>query len=150
MTNQEPAYAWIFGNSSVRVGTQGLFCPYLKTFVSPFLPTRLTAPRSPRMTAHKKWAKSGSQAKSTGPLLQKHSLKLSQEVCADWLVCIFWHLIGSDNLSFFFSNWTDCLFLKWKSYQKLSKWIFNWTVLTSKNWMITLTLRNNSIKIINK
>ena len=26
----EPASAWIFGNSSVRVGTQGLFCPYLK------------------------------------------------------------------------------------------------------------------------
>ena len=47
--NQEPASAWIFGNSSVRVGTQGLFCPYLKTFVPPFLPTRLTAPGSPRM-----------------------------------------------------------------------------------------------------
>ena len=41
--------AWIFGNSSVRVGTQGLFRPYLKTFVPPFLPTRLTATRSPRM-----------------------------------------------------------------------------------------------------
>ena len=36
MPNQEPASAWIFGNSSVRVGTQGLFCPYLKTFVPPF------------------------------------------------------------------------------------------------------------------
>ena len=47
--NQAPASAWIFGNSSVRVGTQGLFCPYLKTFVPPFLPTRLTAPGSPRM-----------------------------------------------------------------------------------------------------
>ena len=35
--------------SSVRVGTQGLFCPYLKTFVPPFLPTRLTAPGSARM-----------------------------------------------------------------------------------------------------
>ena len=46
--------------------------------------------------------KSGSQAKPTGPLLKRHSLKLSQEVCADWLVCILWHLIGSDNLSFFF------------------------------------------------
>ena len=33
----------------MRVGTQGLFCPYLKTFVPPFLPTRLTAPESPRM-----------------------------------------------------------------------------------------------------
>ena len=47
--NQEPASAWIFRNSSVRVGTQGLFRPYLKTFVLPFLPTRLTAPGSPRM-----------------------------------------------------------------------------------------------------
>ena len=33
----------------MRVGTQGLFRPYLKTFVAPFLPTRLTAPGSPRM-----------------------------------------------------------------------------------------------------
>ena len=47
--NQEAASAWIFGNSSVRVGAQGLFCPYFQTFVSPFLPTRLTAPGSPRM-----------------------------------------------------------------------------------------------------
>ena len=45
--NQEPASAWIFGNGSVRVGTQGLFRAYLKTFVAPFLPTRLTAPGSP-------------------------------------------------------------------------------------------------------
>ena len=38
-----------FGNSSVRVDTQGLFRPYLKTSVPPFLPTRLTAPGiSPR------------------------------------------------------------------------------------------------------
>ena len=29
--------------------TQGLFRPYLKAFVPPFLPTRLTAPGSPRM-----------------------------------------------------------------------------------------------------
>ena len=35
--------------SSVRVGTQGLFHPYLKTFVPPFLRTGLTAPGSPRM-----------------------------------------------------------------------------------------------------
>ena len=33
----------------MRVGTQGLFRPYLKAFVPPFLPTRLTAPGSPRM-----------------------------------------------------------------------------------------------------
>ena len=49
MPNQEPAPAWSFGNSSVRVGTQGLFRPYLKTLVTSFLPTRLTAPGSPRM-----------------------------------------------------------------------------------------------------
>ena len=36
MPNQEPASVWMFGNSSVRVGTQGLFRPYLKTFVPPF------------------------------------------------------------------------------------------------------------------
>ena len=48
MPNKEPASA-IFGNSSVRVGTQGLFRPYLKTFVAPFLPTGLIAPGSPRM-----------------------------------------------------------------------------------------------------
>ena len=39
---------------------------------------------------------------------------LSHEICADWLVCIayciFWHLTGSDQLSFFFLNWTVCLF----------------------------------------
>ena len=35
--------------NSMTVGTQGLFRPYLKTFVPPFLLTRLTAPGSPRM-----------------------------------------------------------------------------------------------------
>ena len=34
---------------SVRVGTEGLFPLCLKTFVAPFPPARLTAPRSPRM-----------------------------------------------------------------------------------------------------
>ena len=47
--NQEPASVWIFGNGPVRVGTQGVFRPYLKIFVAPFLPARLTAPGSPRM-----------------------------------------------------------------------------------------------------
>ena len=37
----------------MRVGTQGPFRPYLKTFVAPFLPTRLTAPGSPRMGVFK-------------------------------------------------------------------------------------------------
>ena len=36
-------------NGLVRVGTQGLFRPCLKTFVAPFSWTRLTAPGSPRM-----------------------------------------------------------------------------------------------------
>ena len=49
MPNQEPASGWIFGNGLVRVGTLGLFRPYLKTFVPPFLPTRLATPGSPRM-----------------------------------------------------------------------------------------------------
>ena len=40
---------FFFGNVAVRVGTQGLFRPCLKTFVAPFLPARLTAPGSPRM-----------------------------------------------------------------------------------------------------
>ena len=35
------------------VGTQGLFRPYLKTYVAPFLPTRLTAPDSRRMLLDK-------------------------------------------------------------------------------------------------
>ena len=52
--NQEPVSAWIFGNSSVRVGTHGLFRPYVKTFVPPFLPSRLTAPGSPRMGCNRK------------------------------------------------------------------------------------------------
>ena len=47
--NQEPEFAWPFGNGPVRVGTQGLFRPCLKTFVAPFLPVRLTAPGSPSM-----------------------------------------------------------------------------------------------------
>ena len=36
MPNQEPVSAWIFENSSGRFGTQGLFHPYLKTFVPLF------------------------------------------------------------------------------------------------------------------
>ena len=39
----------------MRVGTQGLFRLYLKTFVAPFLPARLTAPGSPRMGPDKKF-----------------------------------------------------------------------------------------------
>ena len=50
--NQVQVSASIFGNSSVRVGTQGLFRLYLKTFVPPFLPTRLTALGSPRMAKY--------------------------------------------------------------------------------------------------
>ena len=47
--NQDPAFAWSFGNGLVRVGIQRLFRLCLKTFVAPFLPTRMTAPWSPRM-----------------------------------------------------------------------------------------------------
>ena len=38
----------------VRVGTQGLFRLCLKTFVAPFLPARLTAPGSLRMSVGKR------------------------------------------------------------------------------------------------
>ena len=55
--NQEPAFAWPFGNGLVRVSTQGLFHPRLKTFVAPFLPAPLTALGSPRM--HLTWLCSG-------------------------------------------------------------------------------------------
>ena len=34
--NQEPAFAWPFGNALVRVGTQGLFRPCLKLSSRPF------------------------------------------------------------------------------------------------------------------
>ena len=80
MPNQEPASAWIFGNSSVRVGIQGLFRPYLKTFVLSSLTTRLTAPGSPRM------AYSWNRDKVYSELF-KLSLSLS-----------FTHLIGSNCL----------------------------------------------------
>ena len=50
--NQEPAFAWPFGNGPMRVGTQGLFRPCLKTFVAPFLPAWLTAPGLQRMQFH--------------------------------------------------------------------------------------------------
>ena len=46
-----------FWKSPVRVGTQGLFLPYLKTFVPFFLPTRLTAPGSPRMGLFRRYMK---------------------------------------------------------------------------------------------
>ena len=59
MPNQELASAWIFGNSSVRVGTQGLFCPYLKTFVPPY--PRVTAPGCPRMSLLLLWVSHNKQ-----------------------------------------------------------------------------------------
>ena len=51
MPNQEPAFAWPFGNGLFRFSTQALFCPCLKTFIAPFLPAWLTAPGSLRMVA---------------------------------------------------------------------------------------------------
>ena len=92
MPNQEPASAWIFGNSSVRVGTQGLFRPYLKTFVPPFLPTRLTAPGSPRMRSSKDRASSRTWPASRQIYwnkrrhLQKNRVQLSQ----DWFGTPTW------------------------------------------------------------
>ena len=49
MPNKEPALSFLFGNGLLRVGTKGLFRPCLKTFLVPFLSTRLTAASSPRM-----------------------------------------------------------------------------------------------------
>ena len=49
MPNKEPAFSFPFGNGLLRVGTKGLFRPCLKTFLVPFLSTRLTAAGSPRM-----------------------------------------------------------------------------------------------------
>ena len=47
--SQEPAFGGLFGNGLVRVGTQGLFHPCLKTFVAAFLSTQLTVLGSLRM-----------------------------------------------------------------------------------------------------
>ena len=41
--NKDAAFASPFGNGPMRVGTQGLFRPCLKTFVAPFLLARLSA-----------------------------------------------------------------------------------------------------------
>ena len=84
MPNQEPASAWIFGNSSVRVGTQRLFRPYLNFFVLPFLPTRLTAPVSPGWPIRQDSVENREKVYSK---LFKLSLSLS-----------FTHLIGSNCL----------------------------------------------------
>ena len=55
--NQEPAFAWLFGNGLVTVHTQGLFRLGLRIFVAPFLSTRLTAPGSPRISRlEQSWA----------------------------------------------------------------------------------------------
>ena len=41
--NQEPAFAKPFGNGVVRLGSQGLFPQFLKTFVASF-PSRTSCP----------------------------------------------------------------------------------------------------------
>ena len=38
LPNQEPVFAKPIGNGPVRLGTQGFFRPFLKTFVAPFRP----------------------------------------------------------------------------------------------------------------
>ena len=63
LPNQEPALVEPFGNGLVRVGSQGLFSPYLWTygasFLYPiyFLSPQLTAPGSPRMELVLSWHK---------------------------------------------------------------------------------------------
>ena len=64
MANQEPAFAWPFGNGPVRVGTRGLFRLCLRTFVAPFPPARLTAPGSPRMD--RSWFKEANDSNCPG------------------------------------------------------------------------------------
>ena len=44
LPNQEPAFAKPFGNGPVRLGTQGFFRPFLKTFVAPFRPPPTDCP----------------------------------------------------------------------------------------------------------
>ena len=87
--NQEPASAWIFGHSSVRVGIQGLFCPYLKTFAPPFLPTRLTAPGSSRMRSDGKGRESETRALRSFPSSLSRTSRLSC-VLASSPIPIYW------------------------------------------------------------
>ena len=58
----------------ILILTQGLFRPFLKTFVAPFNPARLTAPGSPRMRLIYKDIKTISLDK------QDHDLLVSSEV----------------------------------------------------------------------
>ena len=44
LPNQEPVFAKPFGNGPVRLGTQGFFRPFLKTFVAPFRPPPTDCP----------------------------------------------------------------------------------------------------------
>ena len=44
LPNQEPLFAKPFGNGPVRLGTQGFFRPFLKTFVAPFRPPPTDCP----------------------------------------------------------------------------------------------------------
>ena len=44
LPNQEPIFAKPFGNGPVRLGTQGFFRPFLKTFVAPFRPPPTDCP----------------------------------------------------------------------------------------------------------
>ena len=54
----------------MRVGTQGLFHPCLKTFVAPFLPARLTAPGPPPRMEEGTWSgkENGSLPECTGDM----------------------------------------------------------------------------------
>ena len=44
LPNQEPVFAKPFENGPVRLGTQGFFRPFLKTFVAPFRPPPTDCP----------------------------------------------------------------------------------------------------------
>ena len=80
----------------VRVGTQGLIRSWLKTFVALFLPARLIAPRSPRMS----WTKKAEKLKPSSRLLPRNQRWENNQL---WPLRVF-------ILTFLFILWSLILF----------------------------------------
>ena len=80
----------------VRVGTQGLIRSCLKTFVALFLPARLIAPRSPRMS----WTKKAEKLKPSSRLLPRNQRWENNQL---WPLRVF-------ILTFLFILWSLILF----------------------------------------
>ena len=91
-------------------------------------PDKKPKQNSSKTKQHSQQQEAKSVRQRTGVSQQNFVGALSLELCADWLVCIacciFWHLIGSDQLSYLHS----LPICKGKPYLKLSKLILNWTV----------------------